>query len=212
MRREAPHRSARLPGLRPGEDSRVFPLRRRTFLLPATVLVAIAALAGPAAAQTLMTQEEALALAFPGDTVVERRTAYLSPAQLDRARELAGAAVDIEQTIVTYYVGRRNGTFAGAAYFDVHRVRTKNEVVMVVVDPDHTLRRMEVLKFTEPPEYRAPDAWIQQLEGRPLDDALSVRGGIRSIAGATLTARAMTEAARRVLALHAVIEPFGGTP
>ena len=212
MRREAPYCSVRLPGLRPGEDSRVLPPRAGNCWARVGVLVGLAALTGPAAAQTLMTQEEALALAFPGDTVVERRSAYLSSAQLDRARELAGDAVDIEQTIVTYYVGRHAGAFAGAAYFDVHRVRTKNEVVMVVVDPDHTLRRMEVLKFTEPPEYRAPDAWIEQLEGRPLDDALSVRGGIRSIAGATLTARAMAEAARRVLALHAVIEPFGGAP
>ena len=182
----------------------------RVGAIVAGLLVAVS-VAGPASGQTLMTQEEALALAFPGDTVVERRSAYLTEDQLDRARRMAGDDVDIDQTIVTYYVGSHGGP-TGAAYFDAHRVRTKNEVLMVVVDPDATIRRVDVLSFAEPPEYRAPEGWIEQLEGRGLDQALSIRGGIRSIAGATLTARSMTEAARRVLALHTVIDPFGAMP
>lgn len=170
-----------------------------------------AAVAAPAPAQTLLTQEEALALAFPAPVVVERRTAYLSDAELDRARTLAGEGVEIETGVVSYYAGLRDGEPVGAAYFDAHRVRTKNEVVMVVVDPDTAdarVRRVDVLKFTEPPEYMAPEGWIGQLEGRKLDDELSTRRGVHNLTGATLTARAMTEATRRVLALHAVIAPF----
>lgn len=180
--------------------------------LPAALLVLAAALVpGAAASQTLLTQEEALELAFPA-AVVERRTAYLSDEQLVRARELAGDGVEVEQTIVSYYVGLRDGDPVGAAYFDVHRVRTKNEVVVVVVGLDARIQRVDVLKFTEPPEYGAPEGWIEQLEGRALDASLSTRGGIHNLTGATLTARALTRAARRVLALHAVIEPFGGRP
>lgn len=160
-------------------------------------------------AQTLLTQEEALALAFPASADVQRRTAYLSDEQRALARQLAGDDIEIDRTVVTYYVGVQDGKETGAAYFDAHRVRTKNEVVMVVVDPGATVRRVDVLKFTEPPEYRAPDGWIEQLEGRRLDEQLSVRGGIHNLTGATLTARALTRATRRVLALHAAIEPFG---
>lgn len=172
-------------------------------------VVAVGAVAAPAPAQTLLTQEEALELAFPAPTDVERRTAYLSDGQLERARRLAGPAADIESAVVTYYVGTLRGEPAGAAYFDAHRVRTKNEVVMVVVDPGARVRRVDVLKFTEPAEYRAPEGWIEQLEGRRLDDALSTRAAIRNLTGATLTARALTQATRRVLALHAVIAPLG---
>jgi len=43
---------------------------------------------GPATAQAL-TQEEALALAFPG-AEIERRTAFLEPRDLERARRSAG--------------------------------------------------------------------------------------------------------------------------
>lgn len=209
-RRRAPRPRVRPPGLRPGRGStRPTP----TCLLAGALAAAITGPAvAPAAAQTLLTQEEALALAFPAPAAVERHTAYLSPEQLEGARALAGDDVEIEQGIVTYYVGRRDGEPLGAAYFDAHRVRTKDEVVMVVVGSDDRIRRVDVLKFTEPPEYRAPEGWIDQLDGRRLDDALSVRGGLHNLAGATLTARAMARAARRVLALHAMIDPMGDGP
>lgn len=209
-RRRASRHHARLPALRPGEASSS-PRTQLCAILLAGALGATG-VASPTAAQTLLTQEEALALAFPAPATVERRTAYLSAGQLERARALAGDEVEIEQGIVTYYVGREDGEPLGAAYFDAHRVRTKNEVVMVVVGPDARIRRVDVLKFTEPPEYRAPDGWIDQLDGRRLDDALSVRAGLHNLTGATLTARALARAARRVLALHAVIEPLGDGP
>lgn len=177
--------------------------------LPALLLGAL--VAAPAAGQALMTQEEALDAAFPPPTRVERRTAYLGDAELDRARTLAGSEVEIDAAVITYYVGYRGDEPVGVAYFDAHRVRTKAEVVMVVVDPAGRIDRVDVLKFMEPPDYRAPDGWIEQLEGRPLDAALSTSGAIRNLTGATLTARALTEAARRVLALHSVIDPLDGT-
>ena len=162
-------------------------------------------------AQTLRTQAEALELAFPG-AAIERRTAYLTDAQLDRARRLAGEDVEVDQGIVTYYTARRAGRPVGVAYFDTHRVRTMAEVAMVVVAPDSRIERVEVLKFMEPPEYRAPEGWIEQIEGRPLDDDLSLKAGVRPLAGATLTARALTRAARRILALHTVISTPGDRP
>ncbi len=184
---------------------------RRAALAGATALgVAAAAVAGvtaPAAAQTLLTQQEALDLAFPGEQV-ERRTAYLTDAELDRARALAGDAVEVDQGVVIYYVGYRDGRPVGVAYFDAHRIRTLAEVVMVVVTPGHRIGRVEVLKFMEPSEYRAPEGWIAQLEGRALDDDLSTRGAVRNLTGATLTARALTRAARRVLAVHTVVDPL----
>jgi hypothetical protein len=166
-------------------------------------------LAGPAAAQVFLTQEEALALAFPPPATVERRTAFLNGDQVTRARDLAGAGVEIDQSVVTYYVGLRDGSPLGAAYFDVHRVRTLPEVLMIVVTPDDRIDRIEVLKFSEPPEYHATPAWIGQFKGRALADDLSLKAAIRNLTGASLTSQAVTRAARRVLALHRVIQPFG---
>jgi Na+-translocating ferredoxin:NAD+ oxidoreductase RnfG subunit len=158
--------------------------------------------------QSVLTQEEALALAFPGAHAIERRTAYLSTTELARARAAAGEGVDVETRVVTYYLALRSERPVGVAYFDVHRVRTLPEVLMVVVGTDDRIRRLEVLRFQEPPDYRPPAAWLQRFRGRALDRQLSLKGGVANLTGATLTAGAVTDAARRMLALHRVVRPF----
>lgn len=172
----------------------------------ALVLLALLG-AAPATAQGVLTQEEALRLAFPGATL-QRRTAYLDPAQLRAAQDLAGPGVPVAQRVVTYYVAVRDGRPQGAAYFDAHRVRTLGEVLMLAVDTRARLQRIEVLKFAEPPEYNAGARWLAQFEGAALAPELSLKRGIVNMTGATLTANAVTAAARRTLALHAVIRPF----
>ena len=174
------------------------------------VSVAAAALLLPATplfGQTI-TQDEALALAFPAATL-ERRTAYLDDAQLTSAATLAGDGVPIESGVISYYVALESGAPVGLAYFDAHRVRTLPEVLMIVVGADDRVRRVETVRFREPPEYRAPDGWLRLFDDRVLDGDLSLRAGIPNMTGATLTSRAVTAAVRRVLALHAVIDPLG---
>jgi len=76
---------------------------------------------------------------------------------------------------------------------------------MVALDAAGAVSRVEVLSFREPQEYLPRDAWYEQFDGRRLDAELRLKRGVRGVTGATLTARATTEAVRRVLALHAVI-------
>lgn len=171
----------------------------------AALVAVVAAVPGVLDAQVFLTQDQALALAFPEGATVERKTAYLTDAQLARARALAGDAVPVEQRIITYYAAHKDGKPVGTAYFDPHRVRTLPEVLMVVVGPDHRVERVEVLKFSEPPDYVAPRGWLDQFLRRKLDDRLSVKGDIVNMTGATLTARAVTDAVRRVLAFHQVV-------
>lgn len=185
-------------------------LLRTLSLAAAATSVVAAALAAPVAGQ--LTQNEALRLAFGGSAQVERRTAYLDDAQLEKARSLAGSRTDVDQGVVTYYVGSEAGRTLGVAYFDAHRVRTLQEVLMVVVGPDDSVLRVETVSFREPPEYEAPGGWLEQFPGRTLGPGLSIRGDIAPMTGATLTANAVTGAVRRVLALHAVIEPFRTEP
>lgn len=168
----------------------------------------LAGVPAPARAQVLLTQQEALRLAFPEPATILRRTAYLDEGQLEAARALAGPRVQVNQTVVTYYVGLADGKPLGAAYFDAHRVRTLPEVVMIVVTPEAQIERVEVLKFAEPPQYLLPESWIRQLRGRELTEDLALKRAIVNMTGATLSAQAITGAARRVLALHRVIRPF----
>lgn len=165
-------------------------------------------LAPAVGAQQVLTQAEALKLAFPGATAIERRTAYLGEQDLAAARARAGTGTEVGKGVITYYVGRRGAEALGVAYFDAHRVRTLPEVVMIVVSPRATVERVEILKFSEPPEYRAPEGWLEQFYGEPLSERLSLKRGIVGMTGATLTSGAVTDAVRRVLALHRTIDPL----
>ena len=170
----------------------------------------IALLVPPSAAdaQVLLTQEEALDLAFPAQATVERRTAYLDEEEVAEVAERARPAKVKDRAVVTYYVGFVDGKPVGSAYFDAHRVRTLQEVLMVVVDPSGRVSRIEILGFAEPPDYMAPDGWLDLFSGRGLEPGTSSRGDIPIITGATLTSHAVSDAVRLSLALHSVIQPF----
>lgn len=176
--------------------------RRRAGVAAAAAALVVVGTVLPAAGGVRLSREEALELAFPGCETLQER-AYLSDAQLDRVERAAGSRPT--SAVVVYYRGLCDGKPAGTAWFDVHRVRTLPEVLMVVVDPAGEVRRVEVLAFREPPEYQAPERWLRQFSGRALDGELRLKQAIHGITGATLTARAVTEAVRRSLALREVL-------
>lgn len=176
--------------------------RRRSCLLAVLLLLA----AGAGDAKVFLTVDEAVKLAFPG-CAITKRTAFLTPEQVRRARELSQG--EVPSALLTYYVATRGGQPAGTAYFDTHRVRTLPETLMVVVDPQGRVGRIEVVSFREPEEYMPRGAWYEQFRGKALGPDLQLKRDIRPVTGATLTARATTDAVRRVLALHRVLAGGG---
>ena len=171
-------------------------------LLAGLLLAVLLFPAGPAGARVFLTVDEALKLAFPGCDVA-RRTAFLTPEQVRRARELSQG--EVTSALVNYSVATKSGQPAGTAYFDTHRVRTLPETLMVVVDPKAQVVRIEVISFREPEDYLPRGAWYEQFRGKALDPGLQLKRDIRPVTGATLTARATTDAVRRVLALHQIL-------
>ena len=150
----------------------------------------------------LPSTQEALALAFPGAQFT-RREFVLSEAQAGQVKALA--QVEVPGRWLVVYEARKNGTLVGVGFFDTHRVRTLNETLLVALAPEGRVLRVEAVAFHEPAEYMAKEAWVKQFEGKALDPQLTLKGAIRPLSGATLTAHAMTDAARRCLALHQVL-------
>jgi hypothetical protein len=179
-------------------------IRRTRFILPALVLVATLA-----DARVFLSRDQALQVAFGEGADVTRSTVFLTQDQLERARGLAGDQVEIESALVTGWIGARDGRFLGTVYFDTHRVRTLEETIMVVVGPEGTVERIEILAFHEPEDYLPREIWLRQFEGRALDRDLNVKRGIHGITGATLSAKAVTDATRRILAVHQAIAVDG---
>lgn len=167
------------------------------------LLIALALAASAAEGRVYMTQQQALASAFPAGCRVTRQTFFLTKQQVDEARRESGVAFDAQ--LLIRYMGAAGGTIAGYAYFDTHRVRTLAETVMVVVRPDGRVDRIEILSFDEPGDYFPKRRWLDQIVGRKLDAELWVNRAVRPLSGASLTAQAIVNASRKVLALHHVI-------
>jgi Na+-translocating ferredoxin:NAD+ oxidoreductase RnfG subunit len=157
-------------------------------------------------AAALPSQEEALALAFPG-AALTRRELVLSETQLAQAKALAQRDPGPGRAVV--YEARKDGRLVGVGFFDTHRVRTQPETVLVAIAADGRILRVEVVAFKEPLEYMARGAWVRQFDRQGLDTDLALGRGIKPLAGATLTATALTDAARRALALYRVVYGAG---
>ena len=150
-----------------------------------------------------MTQQQALAGAFPAGTKIARQPVFLSQQQLDAAKRESG--VDFGDQLIVRYIATVGNTVAGYAYFDTHRVRTLPETIMVVVTPDGRIDRIDILSFDEPSDFEPRRRWIDQFYKRKLDDDLALNKAIRPISGASLTGRAILNASRKILALHRAI-------
>ena len=157
----------------------------------------------PASGTVFLSVDEALKLAFP-NCVIKRMTVFLTKDQMARVQELSGQQV--QSALVNPYVATREGKTVGVVYFDTHRVRTQQQVVLVAIDPDDRILRVETLAFNEPREYLPRLEWFQLFRGHRLDDNLRIKRNIRNVTGATITARVVTETVRRTLALHLVLK------
>ena len=166
--------------------------------LPAVLILALATSQGMA--KVYLTQEAALKTAFPPPIQVERKTLFLSEEQAAAVSREAGSKIN--GRVFSYYVGKNQAGIHGYAYFDTHLVRTLPETVMVLLASDGTIRRVEILSFSEPEDYFPREAWLGQFSGKGLDSGLAIRRGIHNLSGASLTAEAITAACRRILALH----------
>lgn len=149
--------------------------------------------------------ERALSAAFPGATEFRRQTDFLTDEARARVADASRSAERDVPSVVTRYEVVRGSELLGFAYVDAHIVRTHREVLLLLIAPDGVLRRVELLRFAEPPEYRPPDAWLSRFEGRADVDRIDTRREIPPLTGATLTARAVTAAARRTLAIHRLL-------
>lgn len=177
--------------------------RFNLMVLGVAVLVSRFLAPTPAIAKAFYSKEEALALAFPQAEKVDQRSFFLTDEQAQQVATLAAAPV--ESKLATFYVGQKNGTVVGYACIETHIVRTQPETFLIVLSPTGGIQKVFVLAFYEPEEYLPSERWLQQFDQQVLGPELQLRRHIHGIAGATLTARAVTSGVRRVLALFQVL-------
>ncbi len=147
--------------------------------------------------------EKVLAEIYP-NSKIEIRNIVISDPQAERVREISG--VKLETKLVTFYIVKTDSKVKAYAYVDIHIVRTHPEVVLYVLNERGEIEVIQILSFKEPPEYMADENWLKYLKGKTIGkDLLRLRKDVPNMTGATLTAKAITDNARKVIALWKVI-------
>jgi Na+-translocating ferredoxin:NAD+ oxidoreductase RnfG subunit len=161
-------------------------------------------------ARILLTREAAFIQVFGPQAKVDPRTVYLTPPQVEAVEQAAGAKLASARVVA--YRGLLGDSLVGTAYLDTHPVRSQMETVMIVVTPEGKVGAVEVLAFNEPDDYLPPPRWLERFDGRTLSKDLKPGLAVPSLSGATLTARAVSAAVRRTLALHAALAALAPAP
>lgn len=156
----------------------------------------------PSFSKVYMSRDKALSLAFPDADRIEKNTVFLSEGQVKEIEAAAKAKLDSK--LYTFYVGKKGDSTLGYAALDTHLLRTQTETIMVVINPDGTVRQVEILAFFEPPDYMPGDRWINLFYNKALNNSLQVGRDIPNMTGATITSNAMTSAVRRIMAVFQV--------
>jgi hypothetical protein len=166
----------------------------------ALVLLVVAGLTGGTTARAQAPaagKPDPLRAIFPDAERLDATDVILSDEMARRLDDLARSR--IPERMVTFYAARRGEAVLGYAVIQSHVVRTKRETLLVAFEPDGRIRRIVVLSFLEPPEYKPSERWLSQFAGKGATDRLAVGDDLAPISGSTLSARGVAEQSRWLL-------------
>ncbi len=147
----------------------------------------------------LIKPEESLKSLFP-EGKIQKKNILLSKKQAEKVRELS--KIKLKSKIITVYIVKKDDKSTAYGILDTHKVRTKNEAVLYVLDDSCSLLDIEIIAFYEPPEYIPSDRWLSIFEGKGKKEDIKQ---IPNITGATLSARAIKKHAVKSIAICRVL-------
>ncbi|MBL7994778.1 FMN-binding protein [bacterium] len=157
----------------------------------------------PGRAQVYLTKDEALHLYFENENNIFRKSLFLTDTQVRQIQDHARAKV--ESKILTYYEYVENGKLQNIAFFETQTVRTHPATYMIVLNSDGSVKGVEMLAFFEPEDYLPPKNWFAQFRRKTLNDDIHTKRGIPNVAGATLSAQAVTESVRKYMTIFELL-------
>ena len=117
----------------------------------------------PLVAKVYHTRDSALKNAFSDADTIEKKTLFLDDEDVKKIEALAKVKLDTK--IFTFYIGKKKEAVLGYVIFGSHVIRTKPEVYMVVINPDASIKFVEILAFYEPEEYLPIKKWFEEING-----------------------------------------------
>lgn len=136
---------------------------------------------------------------FSKNVTVTKKQFKLNKKQMKQIQNAAKAKMD--SNIVRLYTVKSAKKIEGYAVLLLSTIRTKKAVVLYIMDTKAKIKSMEIVLFKEPLEYKPKESWQNRFKNKTEKDNLFAGKGIPTISGATMSARAITDASRLAIAL-----------
>jgi len=150
-------------------------------------------------AKVLLNKDQALKIAFSDAQEIKEEQVFLTDKQVEEIKLYA--KVPVESRLYVFYRGIKNNKTVSYALIDTHKLRTTTETLMFIINPDGSIKNIEIMAFYEPMDYMPTDRWIDLFNGKKLNNSLSIGKDIPNITGATITSNSLTTEVRKVLAV-----------
>jgi Na+-translocating ferredoxin:NAD+ oxidoreductase RnfG subunit len=154
----------------------------------------------PLSAKVLSSPFEAMQHTFGNDATISKKNILLSKKQTKAIQE--SAKVKLESKIFRIFKAVKKESVLGYGVLVNKKVRSKNGVILYLIDTEGVLKGMEIIAFNEPPEYIPSEKWNSQFQNISTEKMLHSPRNIPTITGATLSARAITNGSRIAFAIY----------
>ena len=164
-------------------------------LLLLTLLFSVSLLS----AKSGISLEKLFKSSFSSDVTVGQKILTLNAKEVRTLQQNAKAKMDSNK--VRFYVVKNASKVVGYGVLVIQRVRTKKASILYLISKDMKIKSIEIIQFQEPSEYKPNQAWKNVFTGKTSEDNLFAGKGIPTISGATMSARAISDASRIALSI-----------
>ena len=166
------------------------------------IIVLLLLLINPIIASEITPIDEALKNNFPQATAFKKEILYIKK-DLAAIIQTKLKLNEYEMSkLITRYTIKKNEAIIAYAYLDTHQVRTLSETILVSIDLNNNIQKIDILAFNEPDEYKANERWLKQFQNKNIKHSFKMNDEIRGITGASLTADAIALATNKILYIH----------
>lgn len=148
--------------------------------------------------KVFITPEEALKDAFAISTI-EKKRVYLTEEDVKNLEKQLD--FKITHRFYSFYISKISGKINGYAILHTDVVRTKEMSIMVILDTNYTIKKIYLISFYEPLEYKPTERWLSLYEGKGKNSTFVPGIDIPVVSGATLTSRSISKMVELTLKL-----------
>ena len=151
-------------------------------------------------AQMLISPFDAMTQAFGNDIEVSKKNILLTNAKSKNITK--DAKLKLDTKIFRIFIAKVDSKRIGYGILVSRKVRSKNSVVLYIIDNNSTLKTIEIIAFNEPQEYIPSKTWQSQFKEVSTNKRLYMGKDIPTITGATLSARSIVDGSRLAFAIY----------